>query len=272
MGRPIFGADSRLDTDTVLSNIAAETGFPLDNLSDDREFTTFKPSTSATLEIRTDAGVGNTVDVDYFMAIGHDFNTQGASLVFASSPDDAVYTTIFSSTPGDDRVVVRTFTKVTRRFFRLTISGQSAAPSIGQLNWGVRVEPPFFALPSDFDPLMETARFRSGRSQSGNILGSVIGFVGRRANIRLELQPFTFVGGTTLGDFQEFWDNHAVAGKAFLWWWNQNDPTDPDPDPTFEKDAFWVVIDNDATISRRLRTQLDVGFRDIEFTVVGRKE
>ncbi len=266
MGLPLFGADSLLDSDTLTSSPVAATAFPLANLNDDRVFTAFKPSATGTLDIKTDAGVGNTSDVDYFGMVGHDLFTEGATITFARSSDDISYTTIFTSTPGDDKIILRGFDQETFRFFRLRITGAVAAVSIGQLQWGTKVEVPF-GIEVGFDPLAEVVRMRQTRSQEGNILGSVATFAERRASIALRLMPNSFVNGTTVGDFLEFWDNHASIGKPFFWQWNAEEPP-----VNFEKDAFFAVIVNDVAISRPIVTPLDSGERDISFDIEGLKE
>lgn len=270
MGLPLFGAESRLDDASPATIIVApgeDTSFPKANVTDDRLFTLFKWTGSAPFDLITDAGVGNTADVDYFGLVGHDIFTQGGTIEFDNSPDNITYAgpTIFTVTPTDDKIILRTFTKVTDRFFRLRITGASAPPSIGQASWGLKVEVPF-GMPRGFDPNAERLRLRNTVSQSGNILGAVGIFTERAANLRLRLMPGSFVNGTTIGQFREFWDNHASLGNPFFWSWNAGNPG------SFEKDAFFAVVENDASIARPLATQLDVGFRDIQFSVLGLKE
>ncbi len=264
---PVFASDSLLDRNALTISPAAASGFPKERLFDDRTFVSFKFSATGTLDIKTDAGVGNTEDVDYFGLIEHDLFTQGSTIVFASSPDDAVYTTIFTVVPADNLVIFRVFTKVTERFFRLRITGSTAAPSIGELQWGTRVEAPFHRDPSrGFDPLEEGINNGFERSQTGNIVGSVHRHVTRRADLRFRNLPFTFINGITIGLFREFYDNRASLGFPFFFSWNPDDPG------SFEKDTFWAVLDTRAGVRRPLSTQLDTGFRDLQLTVVGQKE
>ena len=268
MGLPLFGAESRLDDASPASfsvTPVAATGFPESRLNDDRDFLAFKWSATGTLDVVYDAGVGNTGNVDYFAMVGHDLFTQGSTAVFASSPDDIVYTTIFTVTPTDDNIVLRAFTLVAARFFRLRVTGSTAAPSISELNFGEQVQIPF-NMGTGFDPQAERTRMRSTRSQTGNILGTVALFSERSAAINLPFMPNSFVNGTSIGDFKEFWDNHASLGKPFFWAWNPANPGN------FEKDAFFAVIVNDATLARPVTTPLDSGFRDIRFNIVGLKE
>ncbi len=281
MGLPTFAADSRFDksTVTVTASPVAATGFPVSNLSDDRIFSVFKSSDATSpLDIITDEGVGNTATVDYFGMVGHNLgalSTAGnqVTIVFAHSPDNIVYTTIFTQLipVGDDTIIFRSFaTTVARRFFRLRITRATppfaSAPEIGELQWGTKVEASDPSIAIGFDPVSERVQMRSTRSQTGNILGTVQSFVSRTANIRLRLQSGAFTTGTAIGQFKEFWDNHASLGKPFFWAWNPGDPG------SFEKDTFFAVIQNDATLARPLATPLDTGFRDIQFSVVGLKE
>jgi len=265
VGLPTFGADSLLDSDTLTSSPAADAGFPLANLKDDRVFTIYKPSAAGTLDIQTDAGVGQTSNVDYFGMIGHDLNLRGATLTFQHSPLGSVWTTVFTVTPSDDLVIFRSFTQVSKRFFRARITGAAAAVAIGQLQWGTKVEMPY-GMASGFDPLAERSELGFNGSQTGNIVGSVHRFTERRAALRFPLVESTFVDGTTLGQFREFWDNHAGIGKPFFVSWNAGNPG------SFEKDTIFGVADAEAGIRRPLATQLAAGMKDVEFEVMALKE
>lgn len=263
MGVPIFGADSRLDKDT-LTVTSENTSFPKTNLTDDRVFTVFKPSANNDpLDIITDTG-GDGAVIDYFAMVGHDLFTQTASIEFAHSSDNITYTTIFSVTPTTDKIIMRTFTAAVNQFFRLRITGTDAIPSLGEVSWGKRVEPPFSISFRGFDPQAESPELRINRSQTGNILGSRFAFAERRASVNIPLITDAFLRDATLGGFQDFWDNHAGIGKPFFFQWCI--------DCSFELDAFFCVFDPRSQISRPLRTQLTKGFRDLEFDVIGLKE
>ena len=272
MATPVFGADSRFDADTVTSVPAEDTSFPKSNLSDDRVFTVFKPTSAATtVDVITDTG-GAGASVDYFGLIGHDLfdpasDGNGAVLAtFASSPDNSVYTTIFSVTPTDNKVIFRTFASVSERFFRLRMTrGASFIPSLGQLQWGVRVEIPF-GVQVPFDPEEERINARSTKSQTGNIMGTTLVFSERRARLRFPLQTDTFLRSATTGQFGDFWNNHASLMKAFFFAWNPGNPG------SFEQDAFFAIIDPRSNIRRPLTTQVDTGFRDLQIEIQGLKE
>ena len=238
MGQPIFGADSLLDSDTVTSSESLKAGFPLANLSDDRIFTVTIPTSGGSMtdwDIITDAGVGNTSDVDYFMMVGHNLFSQSVdSITFASSPDNIVYT--------EDVV------------------------AIGQLQWGTRVQLDAF-IQVRFDPQDEEIRGRFHRSQVGNIIGAISTFQERRGAIEIPLVLDSELRDTTSpGGFQDFWDNHASLLKAFVFAWNPGNPG------SFEKDSFFCVVDASRGISRPTVTPNEGFRRDLSMLVIGLKE
>lgn len=268
---PIIGSESRLDSDIVIVSPAENTSFPTSNLSNDRPFLAFKPGSAATtVDIITDAGAGNTVDVDYFMVVGHDLfdpadDSNGAvTLTFAHSADNISYTTIFTQAATDNLILPKSFTKETRRFFRLRLTrGTSFIPTVGELQWGTAVRFPD-GLEVGFDPNAETINVRANESQTGNFLGTINNFVQRGATVRVPLLDGSFVNGTAIGDFREWWDNDGSKMKGFLWWWN--------PVDAFRTDALFAIVSPETTLQRPLRTQLSVGRRDVEFEILGLKE
>ncbi len=275
MGNVIFGADSRLDQDTLTASVAADADFPTTNLNDDRSFTLYKMGAAATeLLVKTEAAT--TGGVDYFMLVGHDLSDPdsdglGAIFVeFQESDDDGggdPYTTIFSVTPTDDTIIARSFTLNTKKFFRLKLTrGSAFKASLGELQWGQAIRPGI-GVEVGFDPTDETIEGQFNRSRTGQILGAVRAFSMRRARVRLELLDGSFVNDETdPTGFKFFWDTHASKLKPFLFHWNDGNPG------SFEKDAFFAIIDPKAGISRPLRTQLDVGRKDLRFSVIGVKE
>ena len=268
MANPMIGADSRLDTDTVIVSPAQDADFPASNLSDDRAFTTFKPGSAATtVDIITDFGSVGT-NVNYFMMVGHNLGTIGSILVeFADSADNISYNAAtVSVTPTDDKIILRTFSTVNNRFFRTRMTGASFTPSIGQLQWGVRVDFDFPVLVG-FDPQRERLVSRINRSQTGQILGAISTYVERRADIDIPFSKNASIRSTTApGGFQDFWDNHATSMKSFVFAWNPGNPG------TFEKDAFFAILDPQTAIDRSLSTPLDTGLRNLDFSIVGLKE
>jgi hypothetical protein len=273
MANPVWCADNRLTQDTTILSPAEDPSFPETNLTDGRLFEVYKPTSSGTtVDIITDAGVGMTGKVDYFGLSFHDLSDPAkdalgaVTATFAHSPDNAVYTTIFTVAPTDNTILFRTFPQEDKRYYRLRLTrGSGFIPTLGELAWGQRVESPH-GISVDFDPLQEPMNARVSRSMTGQILGAVKEFSERRADINIPLLPNSFVGGTTLPNFRHFWDTHASLLNPFFFSWNPGNPG------SFEKDAFFAVIDPSVDIARPLSTQLDVGRRGLIFSIEGVKE
>lgn len=291
MGKPFFGANSLLDDPlvTTVVSVAADAAFPVANLNDDREWSPYKMgSSNVTLTITSDAGVGNTRTVDYFMLVGHDLfnpNLDGlgpiTSLFFERSADGVVFTTIFAITPAslpvgsiaDNKIIARFFTTpIVDRAFRLRIERPANAfiASLGELQYGKAVQIPT-GVQRGFDPNVESTQVRRTQSQTGNILGATERFADRSAAIAISLLSTAFIDGTALGDFKDFWDNHASKMLPFLWHWNPDADVSANPGQ-FEKDAFFAIIEPQTRIARPLSSQIATGLRDLNFNVVGLKE
>jgi hypothetical protein len=273
----MFGADSALDDAApaaVTVSPAEDASFPAVNLNDDRVFTVFKPGSSGTtVDIKTDAGPGNTHKVDYLMVVGHDLDDPAqdgngnVTLEFSRSPDDITYTPIIAGfAVTDRRIILRIFTQVDFRYYRLRLTrGSGFIPSIGQTQWGERVDVPGFVR-RNIDPEEERVKGRATRSQSGQIMGVVSTFSSRRWAVDIPLLANAWIRGESLGQFKHFWDTHAALGKPFVACWNPGNPG------SFEKDAFFGVVDFGSGIRRPLQTPLDTGRRELQFTVMGVKE
>ena len=203
MGSPIFGAHSRLDSDTLTVSPGSATGFPKENLFDDRLFTIWKASASGTTWIKTNTG-GSPANVSYLGIASHNLFTIGATITFEGSPDDSTWTTIFTHTPADNKIIFRSFSTVSYRYFRLSITGGSAAVQIGELQWGVVVDPTY-GFDVGFDPNEEETNARYSESQTGNFLGVVLSYVSRRTAVRLRLIQDSWIRDMTTSGFGDFW-------------------------------------------------------------------
>lgn len=279
MGVQLFGALNRIDTDTVTVSIPAATNFPIANLNDDRPYTAYRMNTtSSPLDIKTNSG--SAVVVNYFMLAGHDLsdpNKDGlgaCTLLFEFSDDDfSSSTTIFSVTPTDNKMIARAFVLAAgHKDYRIRITrGTDFVANLGELAWGQGVRTPF-NTEVGFDPEAETITARFNQTQVGNIVGAVSHFTQRRARVELRLISSTFVDGNTLGDFREFWENHARKILPFLFMWNAGADAAAASDTTHEFQAMFGPIDPGAGIERPIVTPVDKGFRDLRFTITALAE
>lgn len=245
-------------------------------------------SSNVTLTIESDAGVGNTKTVDYFMLVGHDLFDPAedglgpiTSLFFERSADAAAWSTVFSIVPGstpvgsiaDNNIIARFLTTpIVDRAFRLRLERPANAfiATLGEMQYGKAVVFPV-GMPRGVDPSQEVLQMRRTQSQTGQILGTVERYSDRRQTINMPFLPSSFVNGTDLGEFKDWWDNEGSKGKGFLWHWNPD--SDPDANPgAFEKDAFFAIVEPDSRINRPFPTQLATGLRDVIFSILGPKE
>lgn len=82
---------------------------------------------------------GSAVSFDYWGIAGHNLGTDSASVAIAWSDDDISYTTIETLNPSTDAVIFSTFTSVSHRYIKITVTG--TAPKIGRINVGAKIEP-----------------------------------------------------------------------------------------------------------------------------------
>lgn len=273
MANPVIGAHSLFDTHTVTCSPTEDATYPLSRVYDDRSYAQFKPgSADTTVDIITDAGSGNTGDVNYLAILNHDLSQPQASgaactWTFARSTDGVSYTTIQTATPTDNRIIFRKFSSThSYRFFRLRITrGASFIPSIGEIQWGTSVDFPY-SVEFPFDPQEESIEGQLNRSQTGKIIGAIRKHVTRENRIRIPLVLDSFVRGTTVGNFGEFWTNYGKVLKPFFFAWNPGDAGD------YETDAYWAVVKPSFDLRRPIVTPLASGYRDIEFTIEGESE
>lgn len=270
MANPCIGAHSLLDTHTVTTTPSADASFPKTNLYDDRSYDLFKPTSSGTtVDIVTDAGVGLTADVDYLAILNHDLLSPAGSgaactWTFAHSADNVSYTTIATATPTVSTVIFRKFAATyTNRYFRLRITrGAAFICAIGELQWGVAVQFPY-GLEFPYDPGASRIEGQLNRSQTGKIIGAIRTHEFKEHKLNFPLVLYSWAYGTTVGQFGEFWTNHARLLKPFIYSWNPGDPG------SYEADAYWAIFKPTDRLGRPLVTPLATGYVDIEFTVEG---
>lgn len=274
MGNPVFAADNRWDDVGAIatSTPSAATAFPIANVFDDRLFTFFQPLASALSVTITNDLDGPLGDVNYISIMSHNINTAafGSGIFTFQRFRFGQWLDVLADIPiTDDRIIFHEFAQTDGEQFRITITtvggATSILPSIGQLQWGLKVQPDGF-IQVGFDPESEQVRGRFTRSQVGNILGAISTVSTRFADINIPFLTNTFIRDNTVGGFKDFWDNHASKLKPFVFSWNPGNPG------IFEKDAFFGLIQPESGIARPLSTNLDAGFRSLQFRVEGLKE
>jgi len=280
MSTPVIGAQNHLlDTAlTITSTPAEDAAFPLSNASDHKQYTEFKPGSSVTEVLVTiDAGVGNTIDTDYFGIVGHDLfdpaeDGLGPVTYQLQRSDDASFwsTYIGGAVAASNNIIFSKSVTETRRAFRLRMTrGSAFIPTIGQLHIGKTVEFPY-GVRVGYDPQSEKHFSLFPSRQEGNIIVPLSRWIEKRATVDLQLLENTFVRDVTANGFQKFWEEHASKMLPFFWSWNpglQNISTNP-----FEDDTIFGVVEPNTSIRRPMTTQNSNGLRSIRFSLIGLKD
>jgi hypothetical protein len=129
--------DNILRNATILSD-GGSTNFKTDKALDGRTATQAEYATGATREVVFDCG--GTATGDTFCIARHNLSTVGAIVTLQRSSDNVTYTTAFSITPTDNKVIYSKQTSITYRYYKLQISGHSNNAYIADVAFGVRAD------------------------------------------------------------------------------------------------------------------------------------
>lgn len=220
--KPYILYDNRLDDGTPTATTTAS-GYSVLNLSDWRSYTYWKAGSTATQYITVDAGSAKAADS--LAIISHDLFTRGASISVECSSDNFgadITVALAAFAPTSDKAIFKTFTSISKRYWRLKITGLTAACFMGILVIGARLTFNRY-LTEEFDPIGEEPVGESLESVQGQPLGSVVSFVKNNSKISLRIISDSWFTNT----FKPAWDNHISKFKPFFFVWNfTNFPTD----------------------------------------------
>src|SRR3972149_8429742 len=211
-------------------------------------------NTTVPMYITYDAGAGNTKQADYLVILGHNLSTIGATIVLQYSTDNfaADINDVFTAfAPTADTVILKEFTAVAKRYWRLKITGKlSAAPYMAICVWGLKTELDYATAP--FDPYHQEVKANTGLSNGGYVTGIHTQYTERKLDLR-----FNDADATLYGKIKSWWDAHGLK-NLFIAWEVTNNPNDVylmRPDEKFSN----PFTSNSA-------------FRDISLSFTGRKE
>ena len=271
IGREDFYRRTDLTGHTVTDPSAA-TDYPATRMRDDKDYIFWKAGGTGTLNYDLDLGVGNDLAADFIAIISHNFGTEGVSWEYLSGASNPASDSVIAAvSPSNDRIQCRAFDGATaRRYHRIQLTNVTADTIIGEVLLGRRIDFPYGVDPGiGFDPIAEVPRNRASRSENGNIIRTTSDFSERTSSWQFKMLANTFVGDETaptggVPGFRWWWDNYGSKMGPSVFSWNPGNPGD------FERDAIWGVADG--SVSRPLATQLDTGFRDVMFNIIGLKE
>lgn len=213
-------------------------------------------NTTVPMYITYDAGAGNTVSPDYLIILGHNLYTIGATIVvqystdnFAADINDAF--TAFA--PTANTVILKEFTAVAKRYWRLKITGTlSAAPYMTLCVSGSKIELDYAT--ASFDPYHQEIKANTGLSNGGYVTGIHTQYTERRLDLK-----FSDADSTLYGKIKSWWDAHGLK-NLFIAWETTNSPNDV------------YLMRPDEKFSNPFTSASGGAFRDITISLTGRKE
>jgi hypothetical protein len=202
-----------------------ESGFDVLNLIDLKGYTYWSADGHVFPQYIT-VDYGSSISADALGIFSHNLGTLGLSLSVEAADDDfdsssgvSITEALAAFIPSDDKAILKTFSSVSARYWRLKIDGALDSdddnPFMAILMIGARITFP--------NPTRAPIRLRdervigeSMRSKTGQHLGSVISYVEQKIEAKIPLSTLTWFDA----NFIPFWDNHASQSKPFFWAWD----------------------------------------------------
>ena len=202
--------------------------------------------------ISYDAGAGKSGSADYIAIAGHNLFSSGALLSLQYSADGITYTDAFTPfVPTSDGSVLKEFTNPGPfRYWRLAITGMSAAPFMAICIWGVSTELDYAT--ASFDPYAEEAISNVNLSLGGYVAGIHTQYIERSMSLK-----FDDADAALYGKLRQWWVTSGIK-NFFVAWEAANNPAD----------VFLMRPDTS------FNNPIKVGGarREISFSLKGRKE
>lgn len=194
-----------------LSAAYTAAGYDVANIKDLRPYTLWKGTTASPQYITVNCGSARAADA--IGICGHNLKTVNATVSVENSSNGSSWTTVLSGfLPSSDNALVKLFTSDTKQYWRIKITGHTAAPYMGVAILGSRMtfpapcETPHTAFDQGIDAVTNV-------SDTGTILGSVV-----RSRPYLLDATFALLTRSWVFDtFLPFWDTHGSLLKPFFW-------------------------------------------------------
>jgi len=187
--------------------------------------------------------------------IGHNFATAAATVSIESSNDNATWTERLAGfTVATDKALLKTFTAKEARYWRLKIITAAIAPRMAVLMIGTRLDFERYAF--NYEGPEEKIAAESLRSETGNLLGSCLKYIGYTINLSFKNLTAAWCDVT----FKPLWDSWLSQLKPFFF------APDITNHPT---EVYFVKIPDNATLkmpyaSGGVRRDLDLTFEGLK--------
>lgn len=203
-----------VDADSVAASDTAS-GYDAANLSDLRPYT-YWIAANATGDKTITVDYGAAVSCGALAVVGHNLGTVGSTLALASSATGAFAgeqtARLSGKTCSDDLAAAWSFVAASARYWRLTISGSAAAPMIGCLLLGPRLDFPSMPVGPHI-PARRAIEAERAVSKAGHLLGATY----RYEPVRISASWRKIAESFATSDFLTFWTDHGRYLKPFVW-------------------------------------------------------
>lgn len=240
-------------TGSALSATSTAAGdYSVDYLRNMLETNIWKAADTLPANIVYDAGAANLKTADYLAITGHNLFSTGALLSLQYSSDGIIFLNAFAPfVPTSDGVMLKEFTSPGLfRYWRVRLSGMTAAPFMAICVWGSSTELDYAT--ASFDPYSQEANAIISLSQGGYVAGIHTQYIERSMSLK-----FDDADAALYQKVKQWWETSGVR-NFFVAWETANNANDVflmRPDPRFNN----PIKDGG-------------GRRDISIALKGRKE
>jgi hypothetical protein len=212
---PVILATNLLPLGTLSASSAAA-GYYVESLSDGLEYTHWKANAGGSQSVTLDLGAGNAQAASALGIKKHNLKTVSATASMESSDNGADWTTRLAGfAPATDKAILKTFASATARYWRINMTGCTAAPQMAVTVVGPRIDFPY-PPDSPFVPSEEGIEGETNRSKLGVFLGVTVRWKTFRVRAKWSNLTRTWLDA----NLAPFWDGHASNLKPFFWGWD----------------------------------------------------
>lgn len=215
--KPVILYDNRLEDGTATATATdPDSRYNVANLTDKRAFTAWLGVGTSTHYVTVDCGSAKSADALGILV--HNFFTAGATIsVECSSDNFAADTTVALAgfVPSSDKAIFKKFDSLSKRYWRLKMTGMSAAPIMAVLVIGVKMEFEKY-LNKGLNPKPEKVDGNVSVGGTGQYLGSAVEIIKYSFRPRFRRITDSWFNNT----YTPAWDAHLSLLLPFFWVWD----------------------------------------------------
>lgn len=222
----IIGYTNRLQESTATITASTEaSGYEKENAYDGNLWDWWKGTAAGTHTLIVD--LGSSKAADYFGCAGHTIadNSGNIRLFYSDTGTSGPWTGCFTAiTPTDSSVIFKSFSSLTKRYWKIEIVDSGSPSQIGYVSFGPRLDLPYDMMPGFVPPLYHYDNIMTAQqTQAGAHLISSVKQRGISFDIKM---PDLLTSSFVRGDYVTFLE-HAYLGKLFFFQFdNDNHPSE----------------------------------------------